>query len=67
MLREMTCQTTIDYEYPRMMVFITPTLPGITDVDGMIEALPEKVPILLDTVRLGPENASTPRFFEFVK
>jgi DNA repair photolyase len=49
------------------MVFITPTLPGITDIDGMIAALPDSVKILLDALRLGPENASTPRFFEFVK
>jgi DNA repair photolyase len=49
------------------MVFITPTLPRITDVDGMIVALPESVPILLDNVRLSPENARTPRFFEFLR
>ncbi|WP_156130555.1 hypothetical protein [Paenibacillus durus] len=33
-------------------VFITPILPGITDVDLMINAIDQDIPVFLDKVRL---------------
>jgi DNA repair photolyase len=37
-------------------VFITPILPGITDVDSMIKAIDEDIPVFLDKVRLKPNT-----------
>jgi DNA repair photolyase len=48
-------------------VFITPVLPGITDVKSMIEALPEELPVYLDILRLDPGSVSERRFFEHLK
>lgn len=36
----------------KVWVFITPILPGITDVDAMIEALDHDIPVFLDKVRI---------------
>lgn len=48
-------------------VFITPVLPGITDVETMINALPENTPVFLDKLRLDSESASEQRFFEHLR
>jgi DNA repair photolyase len=46
-------------------VFITPVLPGMTNVHGMIQALPDTVPVYLDKVRLS--DPASQRFFDYVK
>jgi DNA repair photolyase len=38
----------------QVWVFITPVLPGITDVDAMIHALDDDIPVFLDKVRIKP-------------
>ncbi len=48
-------------------VFITPALPGITDVEGMINALPASVPVYLDKVRLSLDDPPGRRFFDYLK
>jgi len=48
-------------------VFITPALPGITDVEGMINALPANVPVYLDKVRLSNDDPPGRRFLEYLK
>ena len=48
-------------------VFITPVLPGITDVKTMINALPEEMPIFLDKLRLDFGNGFEQRFFEYLR
>jgi DNA repair photolyase len=48
-------------------VFITPVLPGITDVKTMVNALPENMPIYLDKLRLDFGSAFEGRFFEYLK
>jgi DNA repair photolyase len=48
-------------------VFITPVLPGITDVKAMIQALPEEMPVYLDILRLEPGSVSERRFFEYLR
>jgi DNA repair photolyase len=48
-------------------VFITPVLPGITDVKTMLEALPEELPVYLDILRLDPGSASERRFFDYLR
>lgn len=45
-------------------VFITPTLPGITDVKAMIQALPAETPIYLDKLRLEAGGGNTERFLK---
>ncbi len=47
-------------------VFITPVLPGITDVGAMITALPADTPVFLDKVRLSPEGRNTRRFLKYL-
>ncbi len=47
-------------------VFITPVLPGITDVIAMIEALPADMPIFLDKLRMGENSAFKNRFFRYL-
>ncbi len=47
-------------------VFITPVLPGITDVKKMIDALPENVPVFLDKLRLEVDSAYKQRFFAYL-
>ena len=44
-------------------VFITPVLPGITDVKTMIDALPAHMPVFLDKLRLDSDSAFKQRFF----
>ncbi|OKP94396.1 radical SAM protein [Paenibacillus sp. P46E] len=39
--------------------FITPILPGITDVDLMIHALDKDIPVFLDKVRIGKNTGPT--------
>ncbi len=48
-------------------VFITPVLPGITDVSRMIEALPGNVPIFLDKLRIDTTSPFRQRFFAFLR
>ncbi|WP_162551200.1 SPL family radical SAM protein [Paenibacillus tepidiphilus] len=43
----------------KVWAFITPILPGITDVDLMINALDKDIPVFLDQVRLGKNNRPT--------
>lgn len=45
-------------------IFITPILPGITDVKAMIDALPEYMPVYLDKLRLDTGSVSERRFFD---
>jgi DNA repair photolyase len=47
-------------------VFITPVLPGITDVKAMIAALPETMPVFLDKLRLDFSSMFEQRFFEYL-
>jgi DNA repair photolyase len=47
-------------------VFITPVLPGITDVAAMIEALAVDIPVFLDKVRLSPGGRNTRRFYNYL-
>jgi len=48
-------------------VFITPVLPGITDVRMMIEALPEEMQVFVDRLRLEKDSAAEGRFFEHLR
>ncbi len=48
-------------------VFITPVLPGITDVKAMVDALPETMPVYLDKLRLDAGSAIEPRFFTYLR
>jgi DNA repair photolyase len=48
-------------------VFITPVLPGITDVPGMISALPESMPVFLDKLRLEAGSVAEHRFFDCLR
>lgn len=45
-------------------VFITPALPGITDVKAMIQALPADIPVYLDKLRLEAGGGNTERFLK---
>jgi DNA repair photolyase len=40
----------------KVWAFITPILPGITNVDEMINALDKNIPVLLDRIRIGKNN-----------
>ena len=48
-------------------VFITPVLPGITDVKTMIDALPKNMPVYLDKLRLDSGSAAERRLFEYLR
>jgi DNA repair photolyase len=48
-------------------VFITPVLPGITDVKTMVDALPENMPVYLDKLRLEAGSILAQRFFEHIR
>ena len=48
-------------------VFITPVLPGITDVPAMISVLPESMPVFLDKLRLEVGSVAENRFFDYLK
>lgn len=50
----------------RTQVFITPVLPGITDVKAMIHALPPNAPVYLDKLRLPSGSAAEQRFFGYL-
>ncbi len=47
-------------------VFITPVLPGITDVKAMIAALPADMPVYLDKLRLEKDSTAGQRFFAYL-
>lgn len=40
----------------KVWAFITPILPGITNVDEMINALDKNIPVFLDRIRIGKNN-----------
>jgi DNA repair photolyase len=46
--------------------FITPVLPGITDVETLIDALDDSIPVYLDGLRLDPGSSGERRFFGFL-
>ncbi len=48
-------------------VFITPVLPGITDVPAMIQVLDEKIPVFLDKLRLEAGSLAERLFFKYLK
>ncbi len=48
-------------------VFITPALPGITDVPAMIRVLDEKIPVFLDKLRLTAGSIAERLFFKYLK
>jgi hypothetical protein len=48
-------------------VFITPVLPGISDVETVINALPASMPVFLDKLRLDSGSVPERRFFEYLK
>jgi len=48
-------------------VFITPVLPGITDVKTMVNALPDNMPVYLDKLRLDFGSAFERRFFDYLR
>jgi DNA repair photolyase len=48
-------------------VFITPVLPGITDVKMKVDALPENLPVFVDKLRLDLGSISERRFFEYTR
>lgn len=50
-----------------IQVFITPVLPGITDVAAMISVLSESIPVFLDKLRLEPGSIAERRFFDYLK
>jgi hypothetical protein len=47
-------------------VFITPSLPGITDVRAMIQALPADIPVYLDKLRLEAGSKNTVHFLKYL-
>lgn len=47
--------------------FITPVLPGITDVKAMVDSLPQEMPVFIDILRLDPGSASAGRFFNYLR
>lgn len=51
----------------RTQVFITPVLPGITDVPAMIEVLDEKIPVFLDKLRLEAGSIAERLFFKYLE
>lgn len=51
----------------KVWVFITPILPGITDVDKMIEMIHNDIPIHLDKLRLEKGTKSAISMLEFIK
>lgn len=48
-------------------VFITPVLPGITDVQAMVAALPGNVPVYVDKLRLDVGSMAARRFFDHLR
>jgi len=48
-------------------VFITPVLPGITDVPAMIGALPEDMPVRLDKLRLTAGSVGEKKLFRYLR
>ena len=47
-------------------VFITPVLPGITDVETMVDALPKNMPVYVDKLRLDAGSAAERRLFDYL-
>jgi DNA repair photolyase len=48
-------------------VFITPVLPGITDVAAMISVLSDGIPVFLDKLRLEAETTAARRFLDYIR
>jgi DNA repair photolyase len=51
----------------KVWVFITPILPGITDVEEMIDALNPQIPVFLDKVRLDKDSKSSFEMLRFIE
>lgn len=51
----------------KVWIFITPILPGITDVTAMINALDKDIPIYLDKVRLEKNSLPAARMLLYIK
>ncbi|WP_069997168.1 SPL family radical SAM protein [Cellulosilyticum sp. I15G10I2] len=47
--------------------FITPVLPGITDVDLMIESLNCEIPVYLDKLRINPNSKTGNSMLKYIK
>jgi DNA repair photolyase len=51
----------------QVWVFITPILPGITDVDDMIDALDGDIPVFLDKVRINQNTKPANKMEAYIK
>lgn len=49
------------------MGIITPVLPGITDVDKMIECLKDDIPVYLDKLRIEKDSVQMSRMMDYIK
>jgi DNA repair photolyase len=49
-----------------VLCFVTPVLPGITDVHAILDALPVTVPLWLDGLQMSGKNRAAPQFLSFV-
>lgn len=50
-----------------IQVFITPVLPGITDIPAMLSVLSDSLPVFLDKLRLEAGTIAERRFFDYLK
>lgn len=50
----------------KVWVFITPILPGITDVNKMIEGLNEDIPVFLDKLRLKKDSVTAEKMLKYI-
>ncbi|MNP63958.1 hypothetical protein D3C76_1594130 [compost metagenome] len=50
----------------KVWVFITPILPGITDVNKMIEGLNENIPVFLDKLRLKKDSVTAEKMLKYI-
>lgn len=51
----------------KVWAFITPILPGITDVDSMINSLHQDIPVYLDKLRMNPKAKSGDKMISYIK
>jgi len=51
----------------KVWAFITPILPGITDVNQMIGSLNNDIPVYLDKLRIGKDSIIKKKMMEFIK
>lgn len=50
----------------KVWTFITPILPGITDVNKMIRSLNEDIPVFLDKLRIKKDSISAEKMLEYI-